>query len=88
MGQSRDITGNTMRRRPTRPQAAVVLVVIAALGTGLIIQAAQSGAPGSSPGFTSPGPTAPAAASPGSSTVADWSAVELGKLAAVDPGDD
>ena len=83
MGQSRDITGNTVRRRPTRPQAAVVLVVIAALGTGLIIQAAQSGAPGSSPGFTSPGPTAPAAASPGSSTVADWSAVELGKLAAV-----
>lgn len=86
MGQSRDFTGNAMRRRPTRPQAAVtaiVVVVIAALGTGLIIQAAQSGSPGSSPGPTSVAAASPTAASPGSSAVTDWSAVELAKLAAV-----
>ena len=75
------MTHSTTPRRPARPHAALValvLVVIAALGTGLIIQAAHSGSPGSSPGATSP-----AAASPGSSNLADWAAVQPGELPVV-----
>ncbi len=85
------MTGTTTPRRPTRPQAAVtaiVFVVIAALGTGLVIQAAHSSAPGSSPGAESPAAASPAAAStapasPGASSVADWAAVEVGELPVV-----
>lgn len=69
------MTGNATPGHPTRPRAvmiAIVLVTVAALGTGLVIQATRSDAPGSSPAAA-----ASAGTSPGSSSVADWVAVDV-----------
>ena len=80
------MTANATPRRPTRPQAAVIAVVVVAtiaLGAGLIMRPDLRSAPGpSSATAASPG-ASPAAASPGASPAADWAGVEVGALPVV-----
>lgn len=78
--------GQSGTRRPTRPQAAVVAVVlgaIAALGTGLLIQADLGARPSSPPVAGASGGATPGATPPGSGGGGDWAAVVLGELPVV-----